>query len=151
MHDITIIIPHKPYKASQYAVPSILMLCVLCTMCLRTHTEEIISASLGFSLRSGQILMTYYMNWMARLQAGHPRVQNPAGTRNSCLFQNIETGSGAHTAFFLVDTEGTCPGGKAAPSGMKFNEWSCTFMPSTCHNGVHRDYFTFCIVSLEAT
>jgi len=58
--------------------------------------------------------MTYHMNWMARLQAGHPRVQIPAGTRNSCLLQNIQTGSGSHTASYSVDTEGINLGGKAA-------------------------------------
>jgi len=51
---------------------------------------------------------------MARLQAGHPRVQIPAGTRNSCLLQNIQTGSGSHTASYSVDTEGINLGGKAA-------------------------------------
>ena len=60
VHYVTIIVPHKPYEASQFAVPSIPVLCVLCIMCIRTHTEEIISASLGFSWRSGQILMTSY-------------------------------------------------------------------------------------------
>jgi len=51
---------------------------------------------------------------MARLQAGHPRVQIPAGTKNSCLLQNIQTGSGFHTATYSVDTKDSCPGDKAA-------------------------------------
>lgn len=55
VHDATIITPHKSYEASEYAVLSIPMSCVLRTMCIRTRTEEVISASLGFSWRSGQI------------------------------------------------------------------------------------------------
>jgi len=51
---------------------------------------------------------------MARLQAGHPRVQIPAGTRNSFLLQNIQTGSGSHTTSYSMDTKDSCPGDKAA-------------------------------------
>jgi len=51
---------------------------------------------------------------MARLQAGHLRVQIPAGTRNSSLLQNIQTGSGSHTASYSMGTKDSCHGDKAA-------------------------------------
>lgn len=54
------------------------------------------------------VRQSVYYVWKAviRLQAGQPKnvVQFPAGVRYSVLFQNIQTGSGVHSAYH-IDTK----------------------------------------------
>jgi hypothetical protein len=48
----------------------------------------------------------------AGLQAGWSRVWVAAGTGNFSLHHHVQTGSGAHTASYLIGTRGSFPGGK---------------------------------------
>jgi hypothetical protein len=88
------------------------------------------------------------------LQAGRSFVRIPAGERGFYLLQNIQTGSGAYTAFCSAVTGSFSPGVKrprrevnhSPPYSVQVkNEWSYTFdLPIRLH-GVDRDNSAFTI------
>ena len=50
-------------------------------------------------------LQNYTVHIATVLQAGRNGVRIPAGTRQFSLLQNVQTGSGAHQAYYLMGTE----------------------------------------------
>jgi hypothetical protein len=76
--------------------------------------------------------------YRAGLRAGWSGVRVPAGARNFSFHHRVQTGSGAHPAYYAMDTRGSFPGVKlpgreaahSPPSSAEVKSaWSYTFTP----------------------
>jgi hypothetical protein len=85
---------------------------------------------------------------LIRLQAGWSRIHIPVGPRDLSLLQNIQTGTGAHPASYLMGTgflswEVKPPGcavNHSPPCSAKVkNEWSCISAHPVCRHSVNRE------------
>ena len=91
---------------------------------------------------------------VTRLLSGQSSVSFLAAARDFSVFQNAQTGSGAHQASYLVVSVGSFARGKAArawswPLSVEVkNEWSHTSALPVCLHGVRREPFTVTITCL---
>ena len=94
----------------------------------------------------------YFICIASTLRALRSKVRTPIGIRDFYVFQNFQTGSGAHPPSYLMKTGGF-PRAKKLPRrafnfsppfrAMVRNEWSYISTPPICIYGADRENLTF--------